>query len=157
MTAVRSLSYVLGFTFALALTAPAAQAREEGDRCEEMASELDLSDAQRSQLDELRYRSQSARIAIQARAQTAELDLHHAMMAATVDEKAISKALDALKTAEGELKRNHVDQMLAMRKLLTPEQWAKMSAMWRDHGDMEHGHDEKGGGDHKRPAEGHDD
>lgn len=155
MTAVRSLSYVLGFTFALALTAPAAYAREEeGDRCEEMASKLDLSDAQRSQLDELRYRSQSARIAIEARAQTAELDLHHAMMAATVDEKAISKALDALNTAQGELKRNHVDQMMAMRKLLTPEQWAKMSAMSHDHGDMEHG---KGGGDKKSPTEGHED
>ena len=60
--------------------------------------------------------------------------------------------MDALNAAEGELRRNRVDEMLAIRKLLTPDQLTSLSAMWRDdddddaedeeHGDRERGHDE---------------
>ena len=101
----------------------------------QMVGMLGLTDVQRTQVDDILYHSRSARIAIEARKDLAELDLHHAMMAATLDEKAISKALDTLNTAKAELGRNRVDQMVAIRKLLTPDQWAKAAAMMREHGD----------------------
>lgn len=121
--------FLAPFLFAFALQSPIARAEDHGASCPMMASEMGLTDAQKAQMADIRFRSSTARIAIKARVATARLEIEHDFTAATLDEKAINKAVDALNTASAELRKNKVDEMVACRKVLTPEQAARAAAM----------------------------
>lgn len=111
------------------LLAPAALA---GEGLAELAEKLRLTDAQREQITEVIYQSRSARIEIKARAEKARLELKHALGGDTLDEKAVRQALEAYNAAQADLARNRVDQILAIRKQLTPEQWAQLKDEWSE-------------------------
>lgn len=114
---------------AAVLLAPAALA---GDGLAELAEKLQLTDAQRDQITEVLYQSRSARIEIKARSEKAKLELKHALGGDTLDEKAVQRALDAYNAAQADLARNRVNQILAIRKQLTPEQWAQLKDEWSE-------------------------
>ena len=124
--------------FAYALQSPPAHAEDHGASCPMMSPEMGLTDAQKSQMADLHFRAGSARIAIKARIATARLEIEHDFTSATLDEKAINKAVDALNAASAELRKNTVDEMIACRKVLTPEQAARAAAMACG-GDEDHG------------------
>jgi len=143
--------------FAFALQSPPAHAEDHGASCPMMSPEMGLTDAQKTQMADLHFRASSARIAIKARVATARLEIEHDFTSATLDEKAINKAVDALNAASAELRKNTVDEMIACRKVLTPEQAARAAAMacGGRGGDEDHGRrdDEDEG---ERRGKGHD-
>ncbi len=137
---------------ATALHAPPAWA---GGAPPDLAEKLGLTADQAAQVESIDYAAQSARIPVQARLEAARLDARHDLMAATLDEAAIHKAVDAANAAEAELHTNRVDQLIALHKVLTAEQWAKAGALWHDDdGDEagEHGHDDRPGAPPAPPA-----
>ena len=120
----------------LSLTAPAAADDTLGaanslasGRFEEIAAQLELSAAQRKTLTDAVYSANTAKIDLEARVEKARLEVRHLLAAEPLDEKAVLKATDALSAAEGELRRNRVQLVLAVRKSLTADQWTELVAI----------------------------
>lgn len=120
----------------LSLTAPAAADDTVGaanslasGRFAEIAAQLDLSAAQRKTVTDAVYTANTAKIDLEARVEKARLEVRHLLAAEPLDEKAVLKATDALSAAEGELRRNRVQLVLAVRKALTADQWTELVAI----------------------------
>jgi Spy/CpxP family protein refolding chaperone len=120
----------------LSLTAPAAADDTLGaanslasGRFEEIAAQLELSAAQRKTVTDAVYTANTAKIDLEARVEKARLDVRHLLAAEPLDEKAVLKATDTLSAAEGELRRNRVQLVLAVRKALTADQWTELVAI----------------------------
>ncbi len=103
-----------------------------GDDFEEIAGTLGLTADQKADVAEIVYETRTERIAIKARGAAARLELKHLLAAPTVDERAVMKALDALNAASAESRKNRVEQILEIRKVLSPDQWTQLSAIWDD-------------------------
>ncbi len=150
---------VLGFLSLAPLTAHARGPSEisaveamNGRKFEAIADRLKLSPELRTKVQDAVYKSSGAALEIKARIDRAELDLKHLMAQPAFDEKAVLKAVDALNGAEAELRKNRVQLMLDVRKLLTPDQWkellrarAEQREHRRDRGDDGPGMRGKGG------------
>jgi Spy/CpxP family protein refolding chaperone len=106
----------------------ARRARAAGN-VEMVKERLGLTQAQADELEKLR--SQARRAAIQRRAdeQLARLDLEELMKAETLDEKAIAAQIERLTKLHGAALKARVDERLAMRKILTPEQLQKLKQL----------------------------
>ena len=125
--------YTLLFSLLLSVTAPAvaddtiaaANSLASG-RFEAIASQLELSAAQRKSVSDAVYSANTAKIDIEARADKARLEVRHLLGADTLDEKAVLKATDTLSAAEAELRRNRVQLVIAVRKSLSAEQWGEL-------------------------------
>ncbi|MEN9786974.1 MAG: motif family protein [Pseudomonadota bacterium] len=89
-----------------------------------MLERLDLTAEQRPKVEQVRYEAETAAVEPRARLERARLELRHLLTQPGTDEKAVQKTLDRLDAAESELRRVRVKEMLALRALLTPEQWA---------------------------------
>lgn len=97
-----------------------------------IASKLGLTDEQREKVRQIVFESNQARIDVQARSQKAEAELRHLLMAETLDEKAITKALDASNAAEAELRKNRVQLAISLRKIVTADQWRQLQDLRRE-------------------------
>jgi Spy/CpxP family protein refolding chaperone len=96
--------------------------------------ELDLSDDQVKQLDDLRYQHQKAMIQKRADLKAAELDMRQMMQKSDIDEKAVlakQKDISALKAGVAEERVKH---QMAMRKVFNPEQLQKFLKMRKGRG-----------------------
>jgi len=127
---------ILLLSVLLTLTAPAAADDTLGaanslasGRFEEIAAQLELSAAQRKTVTDAVYSANTAKIDLEARVEKARLDVRHLLAAEPLDEKAVLKATDTLSAAEGELRRNRVQLVLAVRKSLTADQWTELVAI----------------------------
>ena len=117
----------MAFLLWLCLLAPVAQAAPSFP---EVASQLGLSSAQTSVVQEIVYRSDLERVEIRARRDRAELQLRQLLAAPTVDEAAVRAALLALNSAEADLRSNRVELVIALRKNLSPAQWEALRSLW---------------------------
>lgn len=134
---MRRLLLSLGLLLTLGAATPTFardRAGDEGSRFIEIADQLALSPTQRTALEDVVYRSKSARVDIRARLTKGELDLKHALVSGTLDEKVVRTASDTVSAATADLIRNRVDQIVAIRKQLTPEQWDKLKTLWAQRG-----------------------
>ena len=125
----------LGLLVTLGVATPSFardRASDEGVRFIEIADQLDLSPTQRTALEEVVYRSKSARVDIRARLTKGELDLKHALVSGALDEKAVRAASETVSAATADLIHNRVDQIVAIRKQLTPDQWDKLKTLWAE-------------------------
>lgn len=123
---------LLPLLLTLGLAGTFSPAAHAGERFDDMATSLGLTADQKEQVSTIVYEAREKRIAIKARGAAAKLELEHLMASTTVDERAILKALDAVNAASADMRRNRVDQALAMRKVLSPEQWSALAAMWSE-------------------------
>jgi Spy/CpxP family protein refolding chaperone len=114
-----------------------------GRKFDAVADRLKLSPELRTKVQDSVYKSSSAALEIKARIDRAELDLKHLMAQKSFDEKAVMKAVDALNAAEADLRKNRMQLMLDVRKLLTPEQWAELVRARAEQ--RERRHDRNGG------------
>jgi Spy/CpxP family protein refolding chaperone len=96
-----------------------------------MQTELGLSAEQATQLKTMW--SQGRKQAIRRRADTAiaRMELQEAVEAPTVDEKVVAAKEKALSDLQTAALKARTDQRLAIRRILTPEQQAKMKQMMR--------------------------
>jgi Spy/CpxP family protein refolding chaperone len=105
------------------------------DRGERIKSQLKLTDAQEKQMAKLRIELQKKQIPIQAKIKTARLEMQELMMADKPDRSAIEKQMKVVSDLQYQAKLNHLDHMLAVRSILTPEQLE----IWKKHrGGMRH-------------------
>ena len=95
----------------------------------EMMRALDLTDAQREKMADIRDRQQ--RKGIQARADIgiARLDLHKLIRAEKPDQAAINAQIDKIGALRVALAKSRVAAMLEVRTMLTPEQQKKYREM----------------------------
>jgi Spy/CpxP family protein refolding chaperone len=94
-----------------------------------LAESLGLTDQQKAQIEKLRADQQRAAIKRRADTQLAKLELGELLKAQTVDEKAVALRVKELTDLHGAAIKARVDHLLAMKKILTPEQQEKMKQM----------------------------
>jgi Spy/CpxP family protein refolding chaperone len=83
---------------------------------------LNLSKEQKSQIEKLRADFQKQQIAQRAKIQTAAVELRQLLRAENPDKAAIEKKINELAQLRAQLSTARVNQMLNVRKILTPEQ-----------------------------------
>jgi Spy/CpxP family protein refolding chaperone len=100
-----------------------------GEGAPEMREELGLTDDQKTQLRALRMKAFKENLRTRTDLQLRRLELEELLEADTVDKVAVDKAIRALaETQQGAL-RQRIDQRLAFRNVLTPEQRTKFRGM----------------------------
>jgi len=98
----------------------------------DLKAELGLTDVQQADLRKAREAGQKDRILKQAAARVARMELKSLLRAEKVDEKAVAAKLAEVQAAQGALLKIRVDQSLAMKRILTPEQQKKLQSMRGD-------------------------
>jgi Spy/CpxP family protein refolding chaperone len=125
----------------VAMARPAGPRHGEGPNPAVLKQELGLSDEQSAQLQKLRQEERKQAIRQRADMEIARMELDQALDAATVDEKAVAAKVQALTQLQAAAVQARVDQRLAVRKLLSPEQRDKMRQLTREHRGRDRGRD----------------
>lgn len=100
-----------------------------------LKQQLGLSDEQSAKLQNLWQEEHKQAIRRRADMQIARMELDEALSAATIDEKAVDAKVQALTQLQAAALKARVDQRIAVAKLLTPEQRAKMKQLrWERRG-----------------------
>jgi Spy/CpxP family protein refolding chaperone len=118
----------------LVLVFSLAQARSPRQNLWEKADELGLTDEQMESMREVRYNFQKAQIGLRAELKTSRLELRHLMMDEQPNQGEINKLVDKIADSQKKLLKQRVDKKLAMKEILTPEQFKKFIKMRGEHG-----------------------
>jgi Spy/CpxP family protein refolding chaperone len=94
-----------------------------------MQAELGLSDDQVAQLQKMKADGRSQAIRRHADLRIAQGELSDLLQAPTVDEKAISVKVKQVTDLQAAGTRARIDQRLALRRVLSPEQVEKMQSL----------------------------
>jgi len=128
-----SLSLVAGCA-AIVLMASLAMAqprggmmqRAEGERMRKpMWEQLGLTDQQKEQIRQTMLNTRKKNIDVEAKQKLARIELHELMAADAPDQNKINAKISELSKAHETLMRNRIESMLAVQKVLTPEQRQK--------------------------------
>ena len=103
-----------------------------GDRGER-ADELGLTDEQKDSMRDIQYNFRKAQIGLRAELKTARLELRHLMMEENPNQGQISKLVDKISGTQKELLKQRIDKKLAMKEILTAEQFKKFMRTRGDH------------------------
>lgn len=138
---------VLAFSLAYAQTPGAGS----GMGRMEKAEELKLTDDQKEGVQEIQYNFNKNAIGLRAELKTSRLELRHLLMQDDPSQKEISKLVDMIADAQKKLLKNQVDKKLALKEILTPEQFEKFMMMRgkRMKGDMQRGRGLRHSGQHE--------
>jgi Spy/CpxP family protein refolding chaperone len=93
------------------------------------AADLGLTDLQKADIRKAVENSRRERLRKSTDMKIATMDLRSLLRAEKVDEKAVAAKLAEVQAAEGALLKGRVDTVLAMKRILTPEQQKKMGEM----------------------------
>ena len=112
----------------LALTVPSfAQPGKDqmkrGLRKGDLIEALDLTEVQESQIKDLRFSHEKQMINLQAKVKTEKLNLRELKQADEPNKKKIYAQIEKVSNARVEVDKARVDHQLAMRKVLTEEQY----------------------------------
>jgi Spy/CpxP family protein refolding chaperone len=99
----------------------------------EMGEELGLTEEQTDSMRDIRYNFRKAQIGLRAELKTARLELRHLMMEENPNQGQISKLVDKISGAQKELLKQRIDKKLAMKEILTAEQFKKFMRMRGEH------------------------
>jgi Spy/CpxP family protein refolding chaperone len=102
----------------------------------EMADEMGLTDDQVKQMQEIQYNFAKTGIGLRADLKEARLELHHQMAQESTNKNEIAKLVDRVAEARKKVLKHQVDKKLAMKEILTPEQFEKFL---HKRGDMKKG------------------
>lgn len=97
--------------------------------------DLELTDDQQRQMDDLGYQHQKSMIKKKAALEEAQLDFHKLMRSVEVDEKAVLKQQGKVSSLKGEMAQSKIKHKLAMRKVLNKEQIETMLKSQRGRGE----------------------
>jgi Spy/CpxP family protein refolding chaperone len=96
-----------------------------------LASEIQLTDAQRKQMLQTRREFRGRMFDLRTAVDKAEADLAAAFNDDPVDQRKANEAIDRLVTVRGELFRATSQMDLRMRSVLTAEQWRELQGLQR--------------------------
>lgn len=116
----------------------------------EMADELGLTDEQMDSMRDVQYNFRKAQIGLRAELKTARLELRHLMMEEEPNQGEISKLVDRIASTQKELLQQNMDRKLAMKGILTPEQFKEFMKMRGERGERK-----MGKGEASRPHRSH--
>jgi Spy/CpxP family protein refolding chaperone len=125
----KRLLVVLGLMAGGAAAMAALPGHREGRGLGRMGGELGLTPAQQEQIQAMRLDAERVMIRRRADMAIARLDLRQLMTAPSLDERALGAKVKELADLQAGMLRARVDQVLAFRKLLTPEQQQKLHAL----------------------------
>jgi Spy/CpxP family protein refolding chaperone len=94
-----------------------------------MKESLGLTDAQQADIHKVREAAQRDRLRKSTDLKIAAMDLKSLLRADKVDEKAVATKLAEVQAARGALMKMRIDNTLAMKRILTPEQQKKMAEL----------------------------
>jgi Spy/CpxP family protein refolding chaperone len=94
-------------------------------------AELGLSEAQRADIRKVVEGAKRDRLRKSTDLKIARMDLRSLLREEKVDERAVSGKLAEIQTVQGALLKSRVDSVLAMKRILTPEQQKKMGELRR--------------------------
>jgi Spy/CpxP family protein refolding chaperone len=118
------------------LILPVASAQPWGNG--KMADKLNLTDQQMEQMQNLKMQAQKQLIPRNADLKLAQLELKEIMMKSKVDEKAAQAQIDKISAIKTSIAKLKMQNMLAMRKVLTDEQLNNWMQMRHEKGFREH-------------------
>jgi Spy/CpxP family protein refolding chaperone len=98
-----------------------------------LQAELGLSDDQVAEIQKMKTDGRSQAVQLRSSLRTAHGELQNLLQAPAVDEKAISAKVKQVTDLEAAATQARVAQRLALRRILTPEQLAKMDSLKREH------------------------
>ncbi len=113
------------------LGGPGGQARPRTPGREMAWAELGLSEAQRADIRKVVEGAKRDRLRKSTDLKIARMDLRSLLREEKVDERAVSGKLAEIQTVQGALLKSRVDSVLAMKRILTPEQQKKMGELRR--------------------------
>lgn len=118
------------------------------------AKELGLTDEQQAQLKAQREQSQKENQATRQELKAKNQELRQELEKAAIDEAKVNGLVSEITALEGKKLSQHVSGVIAMKKILTPEQEAKMKAKMDER--KEHMRHKMGGGMKEHFREGFD-
>jgi Spy/CpxP family protein refolding chaperone len=110
---------------ALILIFSLAQAQMPRSGFAEKADKLSLTDEQMESMREVGYNFEKTAIGLRAELKTSRLELRHLMMQEKPNQKEIDGVVDRIGETQKKLLKNNVDRKLAMKGILTQEQFEK--------------------------------
>ena len=117
----------------------------------EMADELGLTEEQIDNMREIQYNFNKARIGLRAELKTSRLELRHLMMEENPNQGQIGKLVDQIADTQKELLKQRIDRKLAMKEILTAEQFKEFMKLRGERGERKMG---KGEGSRPRRPHG---
>jgi Spy/CpxP family protein refolding chaperone len=123
----RNILFVLTFVLLLSIQLVFAQRGDEegppyGDRAGKM---LNLSDEQKSKIEDLRLTFQKQKLPLQSKIQELRNDLKLELTKDNYDEKKVDQTLDQIGALKKEMYKKRINHMRSVRNLLTDEQKKK--------------------------------
>jgi Spy/CpxP family protein refolding chaperone len=126
---MKSLLLVIALLGAVALLFSVIYAQAPRHRLGDMADELGLTDEQMENIKDAQYDFRKAEIGLRADLKTSRLELRHLMMQEKPDQKEITNLVDKIADTRKDLMKNNIDRKLAMKEILTREQFKKLIQM----------------------------
>ena len=117
----------------VAMAVPRSGGPRRGPDPEMLKQELGLSEDQWTRVHKIWSDAARERIRRQASVRLLRMDLRELMQAPAPDEKAVAAKVKELTDLQAAGIKGKVDQMLALKKVLTPEQQQKMMQLRRHH------------------------
>ncbi len=99
----------------------------------EMAQQLNLTDQQKKQMDDIFLQHRLKIIDLNANLEKQETLLHPMIEADQPDEAKVLSQIDAVAQARADLEKANAHMLFDIRKTLTPDQWQKLKAMRVEH------------------------
>lgn len=96
---------------------------------EALQAEIGLTDEQAASIRKLRLQERKAEVSLRADMQIARMELDELLGAATLDEAAIAAHTKTLASLQSAAAKARVDNQVAVRRLVSPEQYQKMQQM----------------------------
>ena len=128
----RKLIVIAAIATALVLLFALAYAQTPGQQRMKVTDKLNLTDEQINSLKDIQYNFQKAVIGLRADLQSSRLELRHLMMQENANQKEIANLVDKIGETQKKLLKQRVDRNLAMKSILTPEQFQKFMQMRGD-------------------------
>ncbi len=91
-----------------------------------MVQKLGLTKEQTAKLEDLNYKNRALMINLRADAQLKRLDIKREMSNDNPNEAALDKLVDDMTAIRGKMAKAKIDHLLAVRRILTPEQWTEL-------------------------------
>jgi Spy/CpxP family protein refolding chaperone len=126
MSTVQSLIVAILVSATSLLAQEQPMKRPEGQPGGPMAERMKLSDDQRNQIQKIRTDFQKQQISQRSKLETSRLELRELMRADNPDKAAIEKKINEVSQLGAQSRIGSFNQMLAIRKVLTPEQQKMM-------------------------------
>jgi Spy/CpxP family protein refolding chaperone len=98
----------------------------------EMVRRLNLSEAQLGQIEKTFLAHRLRLVDLHADLEKAEIGLQPLLDAERPEESKVSAQLDSITTARGRLEKEHALMLLAIRQVLTTDQWKQLQAQQRE-------------------------